>query len=128
MARSLAGWIDDDDWFEEDLWDDETGIDVPVRGKPQVSRYVICYDIVSDRRRVRVAECLEGWGTRVQKSVFEAVLPKPHLMMLRRQIAALIDPREDCVSILPMCAACDSRRFDLGNAAARPEHRDWIIV
>ena len=33
--------------------------------------YLICYDVVNDRRRNRVSRLLEGYGLRVQKSVFE---------------------------------------------------------
>jgi CRISPR-associated protein Cas2 len=36
--------------------------------------YLICYDIVKDSRRTKVAHLLEGYGLRVQKSVFEVVL------------------------------------------------------
>lgn len=32
--------------------------------------YLICYDIVLDKRRNKVAQMLEGYGLRVQKSVF----------------------------------------------------------
>lgn len=33
--------------------------------------YLVCYDIEDDRRRSKLALCLEGWGLRVQYSVFE---------------------------------------------------------
>ncbi len=33
--------------------------------------YIVCYDIEDDRERRRVARCLERYGDRVQKSVFE---------------------------------------------------------
>jgi CRISPR-associated endonuclease Cas2 len=36
--------------------------------------YLVCYDVVLDRRRNKVAHILEGYGLRVQKSVFECVL------------------------------------------------------
>ena len=36
--------------------------------------YLVCYDIVSDRRRNKVSKLLEAYGLRVQKSVFECVL------------------------------------------------------
>lgn len=117
-----------DDEFWEDIWDESLGYGVPLRSKQPVSRYVVCYDVVSDRRRARVAECMEGWGKRVQKSVFEVVLEKPHLNMMVRQVNALIDPTTDRVSVYPVCAACDSRRMDLGNAVSKPEHQPYLIV
>jgi len=41
------------------------------------SRYVIAYDLSDDRERLRVAKVLEGFGERVQGSVFECLLDKP---------------------------------------------------
>lgn len=46
--------------------------------------YLICYDIVADSRRNRVAKLLLRYGLRVQKSVFECVLtPKQQEQLLR---------------------------------------------
>ena len=36
--------------------------------------YVVSYDISSDRLRNKVARTLEGYGTRIQYSVFECKL------------------------------------------------------
>ncbi|MGI0489366.1 CRISPR-associated endonuclease Cas2 [Pantanalinema rosaneae CENA516] len=36
--------------------------------------YVVTYDIPCDKRRKKVADLLEGYGRRVQYSVFECVL------------------------------------------------------
>lgn len=37
---------------------------------------LVIYDIVNDKRRRRMVKFLMGYGFRVQKSAFEAVLPK----------------------------------------------------
>ncbi|MDX1998415.1 MAG: CRISPR-associated endonuclease Cas2 [Thermoanaerobaculia bacterium] len=37
-------------------------------------RYVIAYDVSDDKIRLAISEVLEGFGTRVQKSVFECEL------------------------------------------------------
>lgn len=121
-------WDEADDPYWEDVWDEALGFGVPLRSKQPVSRYVVCYDVVSNRRRTRVAECLESWGTRVQKSVFEVVLEKRHMTMMTRQVAALIDPKTDRISIYPVCAACDSRRVDLGTAEEKPTYKAFLIL
>nr|WP_299041656.1 CRISPR-associated endonuclease Cas2 [uncultured Thermosynechococcus sp.] len=36
--------------------------------------YVICYDRSSNKRRKKISDLLEGYGRRVQYSVFECVL------------------------------------------------------
>ncbi len=64
--------------------------------------YLICYDIVLDRRRNRVAHLLEGYGMRVQKSVFECVLTPDQRNLLERQLNRYIKPDEDQVRFYPL--------------------------
>lgn len=65
--------------------------------------HVICYDIADDRRRVRVARELEGWGRRVQDSVFECHFDPLDLALLKATLAPLIDPVEDRVRYYALC-------------------------
>lgn len=64
---------------------------------------VICYDIVSDRRRYRVARWLEGHGERVQESVFECHLDRDRLRKVKTRLASLIDPKTDRVRYYLLC-------------------------
>lgn len=64
--------------------------------------YLICYDIVDDRRRSKVAHLLEGYGLRVQKSVFEAVLTPDQHQMLQKKLSRYLKPEEDQVRFYPM--------------------------
>lgn len=64
---------------------------------------VIAYDIVNDRRRLKVARILEGHGERVQDSVFECWLDDARTRRVLRRIAALIDPAEDRVRCYTLC-------------------------
>jgi CRISPR-associated protein Cas2 len=50
--------------------------------------YLVCYDVVGDARRVRVANLLKGYGLRVQKSVFECVLSGDQLEYVRGKLRA----------------------------------------
>ncbi|MBE9610838.1 CRISPR-associated endonuclease Cas2 [Chitinilyticum piscinae] len=65
--------------------------------------YLIAYDISHRQRHYRVARELEGWGLRVQESVFECWLTAPKLTELRRNLARLIDPRCDLIRYYPLC-------------------------
>jgi len=51
---------------------------------------VIAYDITDDKRRRKLAKFLEGYGDRVQYSVFEARLNKRQLMYVAGKIKRLI--------------------------------------
>lgn len=53
---------------------------------------VVAYDIEDDRRRARIARLLEGYGERVQYSVFECELQERHLQRLVRSLERMLQP------------------------------------
>ena len=60
-------------------------------------RVYVMYDITDNRRRYRMVKLLEGYGRRIQKSVFEFTLTKKKYHEMIRQIPAQIDEEEDVV-------------------------------
>ena len=60
---------------------------------------LIIYDIVDNRKRVKLAKLLSGYGKRVQKSAFEAMLPTKKYYKLIEDIPRYIDKTEDNVRI-----------------------------
>ena len=68
---------------------------------------VISYDIADDRRRTRLAKFLEGFGDRVQYSVFEAELDESQLNDLIRDGRKIIDELEDSLRVYRLCAKCE---------------------
>ena len=66
--------------------------------------YLICYDIVDDRRRTRTAHLLEGYGLRIQKSVFECTLTPDQFAFLQRRLQTkrYLKPDEDQIRFYPM--------------------------
>jgi CRISPR-associated protein Cas2 len=75
--------------------------------------YLISYDISSDRQRLKVAHLLEGYGARVQYSVFEIWATSEELDALRKRLEACVE-EEGSVRIYTLCAACRERREVLG--------------
>ena len=67
---------------------------------------VVCYDVVSDRRRARLLRKMKGFMSHVQKSVFEGEVADPRLQDLRKMIGEVIDLTEDTVRIYYLCARC----------------------
>ncbi len=59
--------------------------------------WLVSYDVPDDRRRNRVAKLLQGYGERVQYSVFECVLDDDQYAALRRRMARLVNAQEDSV-------------------------------
>lgn len=84
-------------------------------------RYVVCYDIPDDKRRIKVARCLDGYGDRVQFSVFEALLDQRLVEKLVAKLRDLIDETEDSVRIYALCAACAGKFRQLGVMESGPK-------
>ena len=60
--------------------------------------YLVCFDIVDNRKRYRVVKILKKYGTRVQKSVFECPnLTEKQFLKLKHRIEDSIDATEDNV-------------------------------
>jgi len=71
--------------------------------------YVISYDIPNDRRRTKIAKLLEGFGQRVQYSVFECDLTDAHYQVLKGKLAKLLVLDEgDSLRVYRLCANCVS--------------------
>jgi len=61
---------------------------------------LVTYDVATDtregRRRLRrVAKICEGFGQRVQKSVFECMVNGAELELLEHHLLSVIEPKED---------------------------------
>jgi CRISPR-associated protein Cas2 len=80
----------------------------------QRSFYVLAYDVVDDRRRLKVARYLEALGERVQDSVFEAYLTPGELDKLIGKVRKLIEAQEDSLRVYELCAACREKVRTVG--------------
>jgi CRISPR-associated protein Cas2 len=60
-------------------------------------RYLVSYDICDPKRLRRVARALEGFGVRLQYSVFECPLDDMRLAMLKAAVHPLLKHDEDQV-------------------------------
>ena len=76
--------------------------------------YLICYDIIDDRRRVRIARLLEAYGVRIQKSVFESVLTDKQYQTIEKKLFQLLNPQEDQIRVYPLSAHCRHKVKILG--------------
>ncbi|MDL5054159.1 CRISPR-associated endonuclease Cas2 [Oscillatoria laete-virens NRMC-F 0139] len=76
--------------------------------------YLICYDIIEDRRRTKVSALLEAYGVRVQKSVFEVVVTPPQFKKLEQQLKKIIDSECDQLRFYPLSEKCRTHLIILG--------------
>ena len=91
--------------------------------------YLIAYDISVDARRTELAELLEGFGQRVQRSVFECDLNEREYQALERKMKRMLKLEEgDNVRIYRLCGACAGNVTVLGNGLPVEKSVDVYIV
>ena len=83
-------------------------------------RYLVSYDIACNRRRRHVAQALDGFGERIQESVYELELREPQWQQLARRLDRLIDPVQDQWRGWRLCMADRADMVELGLASPAP--------
>lgn len=79
--------------------------------------YVVCYDITSDRLRNRIAKTLEGYGRRVQYSVFECDLSEKRYQELYKRLLSLMQEFEEQdgnICFYYICRNCIGKKKIIG--------------
>lgn len=79
------------------------------------------------RRLRRVAKACEGYGYRVQKSVFEIVCDAVQRLTLEAKLLDIIDPTQDSVRIYQLTRNTFQTARHLG-AAVSPDHDGPLIL
>lgn len=93
---------------------------------------LVTYDVDTttregERRLRRVAKACEGYGYRVQKSVFEVVCSPAQRLLLEAQLLDIIDPALDSVRIYHLTRSTFRAARHLG-AAVDPAHEGPVII
>ena len=70
--------------------------------------YLLAYDVRDDKRLRRTAKHLEGYGVRIQYSLFRCRLSERQLERLRWELARIMTEEDDLL-IIGLCQACGSR-------------------
>jgi len=90
--------------------------------------YLICYDVVSNKRRKKLSDLLLDFGCRVQKSAFECDLKtEAQLRDLLTRARRHVQTDTDSLRVYRVCGACrlEARVFGLDNA--RPVEKTIIL-
>ena len=86
---------------------------------------LVIYDIVDNRRRVAFAKKMTGYGFRVQKSAFEAMITENLYRKLLAEIPHLIDNTSDTVRVYKIRGMGEVNLFGLSH---RIEDEEVIIL
>lgn len=83
--------------------------------------WLVCYDVHDPDRLRKCAKHMEGYGERVQWSVFRCWMSKREVERLRWELTTLL-ASEDDVMLIPLCPACVSGIVGIHGADRPP---DW---
>ena len=89
--------------------------------------YVVVYDIPCDKRRKKISDLLEGYGCRVQYSVFECNLPSEKYRELLFRLRRRVDLSEDHVRFYPL-SGHTSKQIEIWGNYEKPPIPSSIIV
>ena len=91
-------------------------------------RVVISYDISDNKRRSKIAKIMEGYGYRVQYSVFECELDRKKLAELMQRLRPLVNKKaEESIRIYPLSAESEKKLKVIGLDLARELQSVFII-
>ena len=82
--------------------------------------WLVCYDVRDPDRLRRAARHMEGYGERMQYSVFRVWLSPREAERLCWELTELLAPEDD-VLMIPLCGQCVSG-IKGTHTAARPTH------
>ena len=90
-------------------------------------RYLIAYDIASPKRLRRVCKIMEGYGDRLQYSVFISDLNPSELVHARAEVEGEMLMTEDSVVIVDLGEVAEARFLFLGRHRALPASGPRVI-
>ncbi len=67
--------------------------------------YLVSYDVRDPKRLRRAAKLVEGFGHRLQYSVFRCWMSGRSAQELRWKLTELLEPEDD-VLLIPLCSRC----------------------
>lgn len=88
---------------------------------------LVVYDIPDDRRRLKLAQFLEGYGQRVQYSVFECYVSLSEMRQMHRAIAAKVNSAEDNVRLYWLPERAAAQTLCIGSHTPIPPPDSYIV-
>jgi len=85
-----------------------------------MSRFIVCYDIADDGRRLKIARTLDAYGDRIQASVFELPVDARRMQACLQAVLDILDPKTDGLAVYPLCAGCDGKTAYFGASRKEP--------
>lgn len=88
---------------------------------------VVMYDIPVDKRRVKLSNFLEGYGRRIQWSVFECFISLDEMRQLYEKVKKFVKPAEDNVRFYWIGAEAASMVLTIGSEKPEEPPKYYIL-
>jgi len=88
---------------------------------------IISYDVADDKRRAKIANLLENYGTRVQYSVFECLIEKEQLEEIKQLADEIISHSEDSLRYYIICEDCRKKINIMGTGEITSDPDFYIV-
>lgn len=88
---------------------------------------LIVYDIPDNKRRTQLSNFLEGYGRRVQFSVFECFLMLAEMRELYEKVQKKVKPDEDNVRFYWLSKDAASKTLVIGSKLPEPPPQYYVI-
>jgi CRISPR-associated protein Cas2 len=88
---------------------------------------LVVYDVADSKRRTRLANLLEGYGRRVQESVFECFLSLSEVKKLFEQVKRRVNASEDNVRFYWIPSDALPKALTIGSCLPSPPPSVYII-
>lgn len=94
--------------------------------------FLVVYDVETttpqgQRRLRQVAKACEGYGQRVQYSVFEVVSSRTKMAQLVLQLEGIMDPVTDSIRVYPLTEDGFTAVVMLGRRREIPHEDPWVL-
>ncbi len=88
---------------------------------------MISYDIVEDKKRLKLMKFLKDYGQRVQKSVFECNLSAKDYDRAKSGVEKIINKRKDRVRYYKLCKGC-ADKVEISGWGEVTEEEEFILI
>ena len=88
---------------------------------------VVVYDIADARRRLKLSNFLEGFGYRVQESVFECFIELDEMQKLHKRVLKQVKPEFDNVRFYWVPSDAVPKTLTIGSQKPKPPPEVHII-
>ena len=88
---------------------------------------MISYDVVEDKKRLKLMKFLKDYGNRVQKSVFECNLSPKTCEQVKSGVEEIINKRKDRVRYYRICKGCVDK-VEISGWGEVTDEEEFVII